>query len=243
MYKIRSRFIKKEDMIFISHLDLMRVFERAMRRGQIPISYSKGFNPHPIMAFATALGVGVGSQGEYIDIQLDREIDPKEFIGLLNDVLPKGLRIIDAKYISKDEDSLMSIISRSLYVVKFKLTSEVDFEAFNDEIKSFLSQEEIIEEKEKKIKGRKYDVKVTRKNIRPDIHEFQLLNVENNTAIIKMNLSTGSVSNIKPEVVVRKLKENTSLPIDLDSIRIQRLELYKEVNGEFVTPLDDLKRI
>ncbi|KAB3531432.1 TIGR03936 family radical SAM-associated protein [Alkaliphilus serpentinus] len=243
MFKIRSRFVKEDDIIFISHLDLVRVFERAMRRGNIPISYSKGFNPHPIMAFATALGVGVSSQGEYIDIQLDKEVHTEEFKTTLNAVLPKGLKIIESKYISKDEDSLMSIISRSLYMVKFKITENIDFNVVHAAIDEFLSREEIIEEKEKKIKGRKYDVKIQRKNIRPNIYQMQLLSVEENTVILKMNLATGSVANLKPEVVVKKLKEDSLLPIDVESIRIQRLELYKEVEGQWVTPLDVLKRI
>ena len=88
MVNLRVKFIRGEEIKFISHLDLMRVFERALRRSEIPVAYSKGFNPHPQMVFGLPLSVGVTSQCEYADFKIEDNIEPNEFIQRLNDNLP-----------------------------------------------------------------------------------------------------------------------------------------------------------
>lgn len=238
MYRMRSRFYKKDDLVFISHLDLVRVFERAMRRGNIPISYSQGFNPHPIMAFATALGIGVSSEGEYIDVQLDKEVEPEEFMNKLNTVLPDGLRLIHSAYISSSEDSLMSVIKRSVYIAKAKMTGAVAKEELEDKVKHFLNLTEIIETKEKKKKHKNDKPKFQETNIREGIYQLDILSFENNEIIFKMNLAAGSEKNLKPEIVIKKITEITELPINLESVRVHRLELLKEQEGDFVSIME-----
>ena len=243
MFRMRSRFYKKDDLVFISHLDLVRVFERAMRRGNIPISYSQGFNPHPIMAFATALGIGVSSEGEYIDVQLDKQMEPEEFMNKLNSVLPEGLRLIQSAYIASSEDSLMSVIKRSVYVVKAKMTGSVAKEELESKVKHFLSLTEIIETKEKKKKHKNDKPKFQESNIREGINLLDILSFENNEIILKMNLAAGSEKNLKPEIVIRKIAEITELPINLESVRVHRLELLKEQTGDFVSIMEGVKSI
>ncbi|SCY15425.1 TIGR03936 family radical SAM-associated protein [Alkaliphilus peptidifermentans] len=243
MFRLRARFSKNEDLIFISHLDLMRVFERAMRRANIPISHTQGFNPHPIMAFATALGLGISSAAEYIDIQLDEEIQTESFVDRLNNVLPNGLKIIQCTYISSKEESLMAVIKRSVYLVKVSLQTPISKEELTTELERFTGLEEIVLIKEKKKKGRKNQKTVQHVDIRPNIYSIELLSLEEEQAIFKMNLAAGSVGNLKPEIVIEKLMELTQLQINLESMRIHRLELFKEVEGTFVTPLEDLKSI
>ncbi|WP_192930169.1 TIGR03936 family radical SAM-associated protein [Alkaliphilus pronyensis] len=243
MYKLRSRFSKNGDIIFISHLDVMRVFERALRRANIPISYTKGFNPHPIMAFATALGLGVSSDAEYIDIQLDEKIELYDFIKQLNNALPKGLTIIESSYISSKEESLMSVIKRSVYLVNFKLKDAVSKEDIINELNKFKNLEDIPLEKEKKKKGKRKEKTIQIVNIRPNIYGIEVFSLEERNAIIKMDLAAGSVANLKPEIVISKINEHTRLDIELDTIRIHRIKLFKEVNGSFVTPLEELKTL
>jgi len=238
MYRMRSRFYKKDDLVFISHLDLVRVFERAMRRGSIPISYSQGFNPHPIMAFATALGIGVSSEGEYIDVQLDKQIEPEEFMNRLNSVLPDGLRLIQCAYIASSEDSLMSVIRRSVYLVKAKMKGTVTKEELEEKLKYFLNLSEIIDTKEKKKKHKNDKPKLQETNIREGIYQLDILSFKNNEIIFKMNLAAGSEKNLKPEIVIKKLVEITELPINLESIRVHRLELMKEQKGGFVSIME-----
>lgn len=240
MITIRSRFYKKGDMVFISHLDLVRVFERAVRRANIPVAYTQGFNPRPIMAFATALGVGVASEGEYIDIQLSEKLDSNLFTEKLNSVLPEGLKIIKSLAISNKEQSLMSIISSSTYLVKLQTKDILSKENIEGYIKKFLDYESIIELKEKKKKPHQKNRKPEFReiNIRPLIKAVELFCIDNHEVILKMHLAAGSEANIKPEIVINKLKEITNLEIVEDKTRVQRLDLFKEEDGEYITPLD-----
>ena len=73
------KYTKGEKVKYISHLDFMRLVQRALRRAEIPVAYSKGFNPHPRLSFASALAVGTTSDGEYLDIILEKEMDPKPY--------------------------------------------------------------------------------------------------------------------------------------------------------------------
>lgn len=237
MAKIRCRFSKKGDLIFISHLDLIRLFERAMRRSRLPISYSQGFNPHPIMAFATALGIGVSSEAEYIDLQLDEEIPPTEFMERLNAVMPEGLRIIKCQYIDSSAESLMAIIRQSIYLIKAQLDTEIEEEVIREKLQYFLNQESIIELKEKKKKGKqKRGVQnpIQEINIRAWIQQMELFSMNGREIIIKASLTTGSAGNLKPEALMKKFKEVCDLPINTDTIRVNRLELLQEEEGQFI---------
>ncbi|HZJ76284.1 MAG TPA: TIGR03936 family radical SAM-associated protein [Oscillospiraceae bacterium] len=239
MVTIRSRFYKKGDMVFISHLDLIRVFERAIRRANISVAYTQGFNPHPIMAFATALGVGVASEGEYIDIKLDDNMDSGLFMNELNNVLPEGLKIIKSRIITDKAKSLMSIICSSTYLVKLetkKILSETDI---RQHIKDLVDREMIIELKQKRQRrGRRRKPGFREINIRPFIKSIELLLLDGQKVLLKMHLAAGSRGNLKPEVVVDKLHELTNLPIEQYKTRVKRLDLFVDRGDKFITPLD-----
>lgn len=241
MITMRSRFYKKGDMVFISHLDLIRVFERAVRRAGIPVAYTQGFNPHPIMAFATALGIGVASEGEYIDIQLSDDMDSELFMSRLNSVLPDGLEIIKSKKISDKAKSLMSIVCSSIYLVKLKtkrLLNETDVKQY---IEDLLDREVIIERKQRKQKRgqRKKKPEFREINIRPLIRDIELFLLNEYEILLKMHLAAGSRGNLKPEVVVDKLHELAGLPIEEYETRIKRLDLFADREGKFMTLLDE----
>lgn len=245
MITIRSRFYKKGDMIFISHLDLVRVFERAIRRANIPVDYTQGFNPRPIMAFATALGVGVSSDGEYIDVQLRENLEADLFTERLNNVLPEGLKIIKSIVVSNKEKSLMSIISSSAYLVKLRMNNIITKEYIEESIQNFLSLESIIEIKEKKDKKKRSYNKNKKPefqeiNIRPLIKDIKFMSLDNEDVILKMHLVAGSKGNLKPEVVITKLGEIMNMPIKIHEARIHRLDLFKESEGKYITPLEEL---
>ena len=96
---IRVKYKKEDEMIFISHLDLQRLLQRAFRRAKINLSYSEGFNPHPKMSYGNALALGVESQGEYVDIEIEDDIEVKEFLERINEQLPDGINFVKSKEI------------------------------------------------------------------------------------------------------------------------------------------------
>jgi len=84
-------------MKYISHLDLMRLLTRAMRRADLPLKFSEGFSPHPKLSIKRALKLGLESENEEASILLKEDIDPEDFINKLQKQLPEGIRIKDAK--------------------------------------------------------------------------------------------------------------------------------------------------
>ena len=107
---IRVKYKKEDEMIFISHLDLQRLLQRAFRRAKINLSYSEGFNPHPKMSYGNALALGVESQGDYVDIEIEDDIEVKEFLERINEQLPDGIKFVKGQEIDPKTPSLSSII-------------------------------------------------------------------------------------------------------------------------------------
>jgi len=97
MYKVNFIFSKKGLMRYISHLDLMRLFMRAMRRAQLPLKFSEGFNPHPKLSLKRALKLGIESENEEGSIVLKFPVAPEDFKGKLQKQLPEGIEIKDAQ--------------------------------------------------------------------------------------------------------------------------------------------------
>lgn len=118
MQRIRIKFTKQGLLKFISHRDLMRLMERAVRRAELPLALSAGFNPHPKISFASALSVGVSSLSEYADITLSWRVEPREVLNRLNGKLPSQVRVLEAKEVSLKSPSLNSTINVAEYRVR-----------------------------------------------------------------------------------------------------------------------------
>lgn len=97
--KIGSTFQKIGDMRFISHLDLMRLFQRALRRADLPVTITQGFSPHLKISINRALKLGAQSLDEALTVHLSKRVKPAIFIELLNKNLPEGVRIVKAEEI------------------------------------------------------------------------------------------------------------------------------------------------
>ena len=107
--RIRIKFRKYGVMRFIGHLDIMRYFQKAMRRANIDIAYSEGFSPHQIMSFAAPLGVGITSDGEYLDIEAKSTKSTQESIAALNAVMVDGIEITQYVALRQDEKKLQNL--------------------------------------------------------------------------------------------------------------------------------------
>ena len=119
--KVRVKFKKYGVMKFIGHLDVMRYFQKALRRADIPVAFTKGFSPHMVMSFANPLGVGLTSDGEYFDLEITRPLSTKEAVKRLNEVMVEGMEVLDFVEISGDKKSTgMSIVAAADYLVTDK---------------------------------------------------------------------------------------------------------------------------
>ncbi len=237
MYKMFVKYTKNDRMKFISHLELVRVMERAFRRANIPLKFTQGFNPHPIISFSAPLSVGVSSEGEYLTVELIEKVNVNEFMDKMNETVPKGIRFLSCKYIKPKSAALMSLTEFSNYVMKFKTSDDYSQKEIEDKINEFMDRKEIIYKKVSK-KNRVKEI-----NIRKQIKTLFLLTVDNSEVILKATVATGSKGNLKPEVLVNKLKETEDIDIIIESVRVHRLETYStNSNGELI-PLEKIFEI
>ena len=119
--KIRIKFAKQGVMRFIGHLDIMRYFQKAMRRAHIDIVFTEGFSPHMIMSFAAPLGVGLTSNGEYMDIEIKSPIASADAIRQLNEVMVEGMEVLSFRQIEEGKaGKAMSLVAAADYTVSFR---------------------------------------------------------------------------------------------------------------------------
>lgn len=219
--KIRIKFRKYGVMRFIGHLDIMRYFQKAMRRAEIDICYSEGFSPHQIMSFAAPLGVGITSDGEYLDIEVNSTRSSAESIAALNETMVEGMEVTGYVKLPDSAKTAMSLVAAADYELFYKEGYEVpaDIEAFREALDHFYYERaEILITKQTKKSEKVVDIK-------PLIYQFKVMDKEGKPGFF-LKVSTGSNDNLKPELVVSNLHEAMGLPYDPNAIQIHRKEIY-----------------
>lgn len=234
MTKIRIRFRKWGCMKYIGHLDMMRYFQKAMRRANIDICYSEGFSPHQIMSFAAPLGVGITSDGEYLDIEVNSTKSTKESLADLNNTMVEGVEITGYVALPENAKNAMSIVAAADYELSYKEGYESPFN-INEwkEIikKEFQDKEEFLIIKKTKKSEREVDLK-------PLVYHLDVIEAEGKP-VFKIRVSTGSVNNIKPELVLSSLYQKMDKEYEELAIQIHRKEVFAldEENNCFVSLL------
>lgn len=203
---IRVKYEKREEVKYVGHLDTMRTFMRCIKRTNIPVSYSKGFNPRIQISFALPLGVGVTSNSEYFDLSLEDRMNIDLFIGELNSTLPDGFRIVSAYYPEDTKNSLMSLVKEAIYEIK--INDEIDFEA----VKSLFSQDEILIEKVSKDKKKTEEI-----DIKKNIIDFD---IDNN--ICTFHVYAGSKGNLNPNSIIEAVCKYVG---NIENVDVNRQEL------------------
>lgn len=192
MNKLRLTFEKGEATRYIGHLDVLRTFIRALRRAEIPVKYSEGFNPHAIMTFALPLGVGVTSECETVDIAVNSELPLADVVSGINVSMQKGgIRVLSAEYTDKP----LGEIQRAEYIIDIKSDVPVNVGA----IKDALAQKEILIEKKSKKKQNVI-------NIIEHIFESEIVSVDEKSATLRVVVSAGNTFNVKPQLVVAAIQ-------------------------------------
>ena len=219
--KIRIKFRKYGVMKFIGHLDIMRYFQKAIRRADIDISYSGGFSPHMIMSFAAPLGVGITSDGEYVDIEVNSTKSTAESLKALNDTMVEGVEVSGYVLLPDNAKTAMSIVAAADYELSFKEGYEVpaDKATFEAAIDAFFTNaKEVLITKQTKKSERTMDLK-------PLVYDFHMTEKDGKPAFY-LNLCTGSTDNVKPELVVEALFNHIGLEYNPSAIQIHRIDVY-----------------
>ena len=228
--KIRIKFAKIGPVKYVGHLDMLRYFQKLIRRAEIDICYSEGFNPHQKMSFAAPLGVGVPGQGEYVDIDVHSTKSSEEAVKILNAVSVDGIEIKSYRLLPEGTGNAMSSVAAADYFVTYREGYEPDF-SLSDKFMEFMKSGTIEIEKETK----KSTAIV---NIRPMIYEYavgndkEYLELAEDREGIYLKLATGSVSNLKPELVFAAFYQWLGLELPKFALDITRLEVFGNAGTE-----------
>lgn len=228
---MRVKFKKEGDMIYISHLDLQQLLQRAFRRADIGLVHSQGFNPHPKISYGNALALGTESQGEYVDVEIEPNLSTEEYLTAMNEQLPKGIKFIKAIEIERQTPSLASNIEYGEYLFTIDLEKPLSKEFVKSKLIGFMNNEEIMITKKNK-KG-----KIVESNIRPMIKQFDLLHLEDNKITLEAMLATGSKANLNNNVFIPKILEMLELEINPLDVDILRRDLYMLEDGQLISPM------
>ncbi|HBA26934.1 MAG TPA: hypothetical protein DCY98_06020 [Nitrospinae bacterium] len=175
--RVRIRYEKKDDMKFLSHLEVGRAFSRAFRRTGIHLQYSDGYHPHPKIAFGFALPVGIESRWEYFDAELSSNIKTDEIINKLNTELPSGLKAISAEFIPSGTRSISDITNKIIFSVSLQ-PSAFSLQPIEERFKNFFLQDRVIIDRIRKGGVKKIDIKPLIESIKIIGHEGEWLKIE-----------------------------------------------------------------
>lgn len=166
--RIIAAFQKDKGISYTSHLDVQRTLQRAFRRANLPLAYTKGFNPHPKLSFATALATGFSSAGEWIDVELEQDVSPEDFIARTNAALPSGMRFVTAFVADDTIGTLSKLLCSARYTISLFWENPVSKAQIEAALKQLLNEKEVIVQKKTKSGIRPTD-------IRPEILEAFVL--------------------------------------------------------------------
>lgn len=191
----RIEYSITDQAAYLSHLEVMKTFERALRRAQIPLAFSEGFNPHPKIAIAAPLSVGMAGKHEYLDLETRADVLPMDLKEKLNNSLPQGMEILKARVISRTKP-LMAVINAASYRVEMD-AGKIDKTGLSDAVQVFLSQEVFPLERHTQKVNKIIDV---RKGVYDLKIAFSVLSFD-----LEMLLAMGNEGNIRPDEVVRAI--------------------------------------
>lgn len=229
--KVRIKFAKQGAMKFIGHLDIMRYFQKAVKRAGLDAAYSEGFSPHMIMSFAAPLGVGVTSEGEYFDLELKTPMPSKEAVERLNQVMVEGMEVLSVREVPEGKKGkAMSLVAAADYLVSFREGMEPGKD-WKEKVPALVEQQEIRILKKTKKNEKEVDIK-------PYIYEMEIRGES-----IFLKLAAGSVKNTKPELVMEAFYGFCGQEFQPLSLLIHRMEVYGDLGEEGERKLVSLENL
>ena len=196
MHRLRIRFNRGQEIKFISHLDIMRLWQRAFRRAGIPLAYSEGFNPRPRISLAAPLPLGVTSEAELMDVFVTRQISPHFLSASVSQQLLPGIKILQVYHIATAMPSLQSQVRYAEYRVE--VATEKEPKDVESALVSLLSLEHLPWQHQRDTGPRSYDLRAL-------INDLWLTSWHSDTSIIGMRLRCDSSGSGRPEQVVKAL--------------------------------------
>lgn len=226
--KVRLKFSKMGRVKYVGHLDTMRLFQRAIKVAQLPVSYSQGFSPHSLVYFALPLAVGMSSEGEYMEMVMEEVVPPREVKERLQKVMVEGITLVDAYEVEEKSPSLMSLVQGADYVISLKCPKNPEITAESLKAKAEQNSELVVMKKGKK--------GIAPVDIKPLILRTDFSQQEE-CILINLQVYAGSSKNLNPDLFVKALLGESVTY----TMQVSRKELYTETNG--LVPIYTVGRI
>jgi radical SAM-linked protein len=217
LQRLRLVFGKGAELKYISHLDLLRVWERVLRRARVPLAYSQGFNPRPKLFFAAALPVGCTGRAEMLDLLMEHRVGLHAFASSLKKQMPEGLELCSVSEVELTLPSLPSEIVAAEYEVRVQGSGATD--AIQNRLDSLLAATSIPRSRQRPDGTRSYD-------LRPLVQNLALAGRDGDAAIIRMRLQADAHGTGRPDEVMAALEMTGEV------LSMERLQLvFKRANA------------
>lgn len=225
--RLRVKFRKYGRVRYIGHLDVMRFFQKAIRRAQIDVAYTQGFSPHQVMAFAAPLGVGLESNGEYMDIEVRSITSCRGIQEGLNRAGVPGIEVMSVKILPDAAGNAMASVAAASYTVCFREGREPGADLCAA-VSAFLAREQVIVSKETRKGQRELD-------LRPGIYALSFRD-----GAFSMLVDASSGGNIKPALVVEAVLAGCGESLRENALLITREDVYTRTDAGALVSLDEV---
>jgi radical SAM-linked protein len=195
-YRWRLTYAKKQLLKYIAHLDLMLAWERALRRAQIPLAYSQGFNPRPKIQAASGLPVGTSGAAEIIDIITTAPLDPTDALARIRAALPVGIELHALEAAPLKTPALQQLLRQANYRVQVE--TELPPAELTRRIEALLAAGQLVQSRVRRQQAEEVD-------LRPWLHELRLETLAGGVAHVHMRLTAGQFGNLRPEAILDAL--------------------------------------
>ncbi len=221
MSKYALLFSKTGYIRYTSHLDLLRIFKRAFRRAGIDVSYSQGFNPHPRIGFCQPLSLGYTGLNEIIEFQTETDSGRAEWLSKMQECLPSGIGLISLGLVADGQKTLAGSVCSADYEILFHIPYQI--KDFEEEVRKYLAQEEILCEKRMK-SGGKGTVDIKQK-----IRSLECFGKDGELCLAA-SLDSGSSSNLSPELLIKSFTDFAFPYVERHSVSVCRKEMRFDVD-------------
>ena len=196
LQRLRLTFARGEEIQYITHLDIMRLWVRALRRARVPLAYSQGFTPHPQLSLAAPLAVGVTSEGELMDIELEGRLATRYFLARVDEQLPTGVRLLGVEEVPPTWPSLQAAVRFAEYRVTVQ--TEEPLAALQKRLAVLLAAPSLPRQRLRGDQVRRYD-------LRPLIVDLRLERWDAGEAMLFLRLQTDERATGRPDEVLAAL--------------------------------------
>ena len=219
MNRFAIKFNKRGYIKYTSHLDMLRLFKRAMKRCDIRLKYSQGYNPHPKMSFAQPLSLGYESMGEILEIETAVAMEASDIKARLAAIMPEGIEITDVTSLPEQSKTLAAACIEAEYLIAVPV--DESFRGRESELAAgYLGQQSILAKKRQKKSKELKEI-----DIKGMIKSLNIIFINNNY-IMTLIADSGSSSNLSPELVIASFLEFAGIDCDRSEIEVMRKKLF-----------------